>query len=235
MGGGRKGSFGPYQPGEEQRFKRDAIELWQAEWGPGWSFFCIESPGVADGFPDVLAANSLGEHRLYEFKVSDKSGAVVFEKTQLLFYKAHPDLNIKIVAWDVPGGRMAVLDPPAVMAGKSTRFKLPRGRGGEDAEGGDMTANRIVRLLARGMQAARARLARRDETRREEHKSGLLSIYSDLEDALYALYGDIQLKQLQKTVRDAGDIIALASMAVEAAEALQEAAQKEGQGGSGPA
>jgi hypothetical protein len=232
MEGREQGAVGPYQPGEERRFKRDVIELWQAEWGPGWSFFCIESPGVADGFPDVLAANSMGEYGLYEFKVSDKSGAVVFEKTQLLFYKAHPDLNIKIVAWDVPGGRMAVLGPPAVIEGKSTRFRLPREQGSGDGEGGGMTTNRIIRLLARGMQAARGRLSGRDGPWKEEGARELLSVYSDLEDALYRLYGSIQRKQHRKAVRDAGDIVALASMAVEAAEALQEEAQEDWQDGA---
>jgi hypothetical protein len=47
---------------------------------------------------------------------------------------------------------------------------------------------------------------------------GFSAIYSDLEDALYSLYSAIQQGQLEKITRDAGDIIVLASIAVEEAE-----------------
>jgi hypothetical protein len=52
----------------------------------------------------------------------------------------------------------------------------------------------------------------------QKRPKGFSAIYSDLEDALYSLYSAIQQSQFEKITRDAGDIIVLASIAVEKAE-----------------
>jgi hypothetical protein len=120
-----KSKLGPYRSGEEQRFKQDAIKDWESQ-GRVWSYFCIESPGTADGFPDVLALTGgpWSEYALYEFKVSDDSGVIHFQKTQPLFYRKHSDLHIWIVAWDVPRNAAEIIDAKRVVEAKSLRFKL---------------------------------------------------------------------------------------------------------------
>jgi hypothetical protein len=117
---------GPYRSGEEERFKQDVIRRWEARRGATWSFFCIESPGTADGFPDVLALSDLGKYGLYEFKVSDKRGVIRFQKTQPRFYRTHLGLDIWIVAWNVPLNREERIPAADIVAAKSLRFQLPR-------------------------------------------------------------------------------------------------------------
>lgn len=119
---------GPYYPGEEERFKQDALRAWR-NLRDGWSYFCIESPGTADGFPDVLAVSDRGRYQLFEFKVSDSEGCVRFQKTQPLFYKKNAGLTMFILAWDVTRQRAVYVTPDAVVAEKSLRFKLPESRG----------------------------------------------------------------------------------------------------------
>jgi hypothetical protein len=115
---------GPYYPGEEARFKRDVLKMWEARLD-GWRYFCIESPDTAAGFPDVLAANDRGKYELYEFKVSDDKGVLKFEKTQPLFYKQHSGLRMMVVAWDVPKQSLAFVSTDHVVAAKSLWFRLP--------------------------------------------------------------------------------------------------------------
>jgi hypothetical protein len=116
---------GPYISGQERRFKRDVIQALERQ-ADGWSFFCIESPGTADGFPDVLALSDKGRYQLYEFKVSDAHGVIHFQKTQPLFYRKHSDLDIWIVAWNTPLGRSERFPAGRIVAAKSLRFRLPK-------------------------------------------------------------------------------------------------------------
>jgi hypothetical protein len=114
---------GPYQSGEEERFKQDSIRAWESRRN-GWSYFCIESPGTADGFPDVLALSNSGAHMLWEFKVSDARGVVRFERTQPSFYRKHQDLNIWALAWSVPSQRAIFIPARDIVAAKSLRYRL---------------------------------------------------------------------------------------------------------------
>jgi hypothetical protein len=111
---------GPYYAGEEARFKRDMLKAWEAR-RDGWKYFCIESPGTADGFPDVAALSDAGEYRLYEFKVSDAKGYVHFQRTQPLFYRKHRELAMTGIAWDVPSQKVVFFDLRKVAA---LRYKL---------------------------------------------------------------------------------------------------------------
>jgi hypothetical protein len=117
---------GPYWVGEEARFKRDTLRAWEAR-NDGWRYFCIESPGTADGFPDVAGLSETGEYRLFEFKVSDARGVIHFQRTQPLFYKQNIGLAMVVLAWDVSRQRAVFLDPKEVVAAKSLRYKLPGG------------------------------------------------------------------------------------------------------------
>jgi hypothetical protein len=121
---------GPYRAGEEARFKRDVLRAWEAL-RDGWKYFCVESPGTADGFPDVVCLSEAGEYWLCEFKVSDERGVVHFQRTQPLFYKKNAGLRMAALAWDVPRQRAVYLDLRDIVAAKSLRYRLPA----EDSEG----------------------------------------------------------------------------------------------------
>jgi hypothetical protein len=116
--------LGPYASGEEERFKQDVIKLWGIT-EPHTSSFCIESPGTAPGFPDVIHLTNYGAYRLYEFKVSNARSVIKFEKTQPLFYRKHPYLNVTILAWDVPRKRMVAIGQAVIVNNKSLRYTLP--------------------------------------------------------------------------------------------------------------
>jgi hypothetical protein len=117
--------IGPYRSGEEERFKQDYIRASEAL-GAEWSYFCIESPGTAAGFPDVIALNARGNYRLIEFKVSDYRGVIHFQNTQPLFYRKNGGLDIKILAWNVPMRRAEVVPASKIVAGKALFFRLSK-------------------------------------------------------------------------------------------------------------
>ncbi|GHT59524.1 hypothetical protein FACS1894109_15610 [Spirochaetia bacterium] len=115
---------GPYSPGEEARFKADAIKAIEAGWRRP-TCFKIETEETEPGFPDVLMlANKT--YDMYEFKVSDSKGIIKFQKTQPLFYKRHSDLNIEILAWDVPNNRAVNISPDEIVAAKALKFQIPK-------------------------------------------------------------------------------------------------------------
>jgi hypothetical protein len=116
---------GPYISGQERRFKQDVLRELERQEG-GWSFFCIESPGTADGFPDVLALSDKGRYQLFEFKVSDAHGVIHFQKTQPLFYRKNSGLDIWIIAWNVPLARAERFPAERIVQAKSLRFQLPK-------------------------------------------------------------------------------------------------------------
>ena len=62
--------------------------------------FCIETEETVKGFPDTLCidkATNVAE--FFEFKYA-RQGKIKFEPTQIPFFKAYKDLNIKVVAFD---------------------------------------------------------------------------------------------------------------------------------------
>jgi hypothetical protein len=124
MNVGHYRDVGPYRPGQEERFKQDSIRSWESNRN-GWRYFCIESPGTADGFPDVLAANDQGEYFLWEFKVSDAHGVIHFQNTQPLFYRKNSGLNIWTLAWSVPSQRAIFVPATNIAAAHSLRYPLP--------------------------------------------------------------------------------------------------------------
>jgi hypothetical protein len=78
-----------------------------------------------------------------------------------------------------------------------------------------MKADRNIELLVAGTRAAHKRLFRQEELKKGEYIHDFLTIYSDLEDALYSAFTAIQLKQTQRINRCAGDVIVKASMLAE--------------------
>jgi hypothetical protein len=78
-----------------------------------------------------------------------------------------------------------------------------------------MKAERNAQLLTAGLRAAHRRLFRQEELKKGEYVHDFLTIYSDLEDALYSLYSAVQQNQSKKINRDAGDIIVEASKLAE--------------------
>jgi len=80
----------------EAEFKKQQIEKWLLL-GIYDECFCIESEETEPGFPDVIARKDM-KFDFIEFKVSDQKGMIKFQRTQPLFYKKHPRLNITITA-----------------------------------------------------------------------------------------------------------------------------------------
>jgi hypothetical protein len=78
-----------------------------------------------------------------------------------------------------------------------------------------MKADRNIQLLVAWTRAAHRQLFRQEELKKGEYVHDFLTIYSDLEDALYEAYSAIQQKQIQKINHNAGDIIVKASMLAE--------------------
>jgi hypothetical protein len=78
-----------------------------------------------------------------------------------------------------------------------------------------MKADRNVELLLAGTRAAHRRLFRQEELKKGEYLHDFLTIYSDLEDALYTAFTAIQLNQIDRINRAAGDVIVQASKLAE--------------------
>jgi hypothetical protein len=78
-----------------------------------------------------------------------------------------------------------------------------------------MKADRNIELLVAGTRAAHRRLFRQEELKKGEYIHDFLTIYSDLEDEVYSLYTAIQLKQIDRINRNAGDVIVQASKLAE--------------------
>jgi hypothetical protein len=106
----------------EQQFKQAVIQFWLTN---GWAddVLEVENEEKAPGTPDVFVFVN-GYCSLYEFKLSDEHSVIEFQKTQPLFYKQHPKLDIWIVAWDAPRGRAVYVSPEKIIAAKSLRYKL---------------------------------------------------------------------------------------------------------------
>lgn len=62
--------------------------------------FCIETEETVKGFPDTLCIDrNTNVAEFFEFKYA-RQGKIKFEPTQIPFFKAYKDLNIKVVAFD---------------------------------------------------------------------------------------------------------------------------------------
>ncbi len=63
--------------------------------------FCIETEETVKGFPDVISINKFDlTCTMYEFKFT-KTGRIKFQPTQPAFYKAHPELLIRVIAYNL--------------------------------------------------------------------------------------------------------------------------------------
>ena len=116
-----RGLTGPFAT--EQQFKAAVMRLWKS-YDLADDVLEVENEEKAPGTPDVFVFSG-GYCALYEFKLSDKKGVIKFQDTQPLFYKQHPKLDIKIIAWDAPRQRAVVIYPETILAAKSLRYKIP--------------------------------------------------------------------------------------------------------------
>ena len=60
--------------------------------------FCIETEETVRGFPDVMCIKKDGRVVFFEFKYTDAK-KIEFKPSQSAFYKAHPKLNIWVIAY----------------------------------------------------------------------------------------------------------------------------------------
>jgi hypothetical protein len=112
-----------FYPGEETPFKQEVVRHLREKFPLG-KVFRIETEETERGFPDLLLLHK-GEYRLIETKVSDKKGVIDFTPAQPLFYRRHRELELSVLAWDVPGGRCVELVPEDMEALDGLRLALP--------------------------------------------------------------------------------------------------------------
>lgn len=89
---------------DEQEFKMKYIR--ENLKSPYCKVFCIETEETVKGFPDVMVIVT-GEDNtafFFEFKVSDKSGNIKFQPTQPAFYRANPELKVRVIAYNRKSG-----------------------------------------------------------------------------------------------------------------------------------
>ena len=113
---------GPFK--DEAQFKKAMLAMWRSVC-PGDAFFEIEEGEVNPGMPDILRISNDFPAALYEFKITDANGGIVFQKTQPLFYKKYSYLKIYILIWDTRLGEVVAMDPQEVIEAKSLRMKIP--------------------------------------------------------------------------------------------------------------
>jgi hypothetical protein len=114
---------GPFA--SERQFKKAIIRFWE-DTGRVDDVLEIENEEKAPGMPDVLCFAE-GKCTLVEFKLSDSKSVIKFQRTQPLFYKQHPSLCIRILAWDAPRSSVVIIYPATIIAAKSLRYKIPIG------------------------------------------------------------------------------------------------------------
>jgi hypothetical protein len=83
-----------------------------------------------------------------------------------------------------------------------------------------MRVDRSMQVLTIGLKAACERLFSGKGLRRPEYPQSLQKMYSDMEDALFALFNAIEDKKYTRIREHAADIIVIASEIVEYAELL---------------
>jgi hypothetical protein len=87
-----------------------------------------------------------------------------------------------------------------------------------------MKADRNIQILTTGLKAAHKQLFTDKGLRRPEYPRRFDQIYSILEDQLFALYNAVRQNNFALIIEKGGDIIVTASMMVEFAGLLQDAA-----------
>lgn len=100
-------SFEDYK--DEQGFKRAYIREVLSLAVPRKNIFEIETEETFLGFPDVMLLENtvVGQvARFFEFKYSDKTGHIKFQPTQPAFYKQHPDMSIRVIAYNKATGKV---------------------------------------------------------------------------------------------------------------------------------
>lgn len=78
------------------------------------AWFEVENEEKEPGFPDVLAIANDDTAHFYETKIAWKGGRFKFEETQPRFFRCHPQLNIKVVVFDMETRMLYVI--PAALA-----------------------------------------------------------------------------------------------------------------------
>jgi hypothetical protein len=87
-----------------------------------------------------------------------------------------------------------------------------------------MRMDRSIQVLVAGLKAAHERMFSDTGLRRPEYPRDLQKMYSNMEDALFALFSAVQDKKYALARERAADIIVAASKMIEYAELLAEAA-----------
>lgn len=91
------GLSGPFK--SEQEFKMKWIDQVRTRCYAGSTFFEIENEEKEPGFPDVMRHSFNRQCDFYEMKLSDSKGNFTMQKTQPIFYRLHPDLEINVMVW----------------------------------------------------------------------------------------------------------------------------------------
>jgi hypothetical protein len=89
-----------------------------------------------------------------------------------------------------------------------------------------MEMDRNIQVLVTGLKAAHERMFSATGLQRPEYTRSLQKMYSDMEDALYALYNAIEDKKYARVKECAADIIVGASQIIEYAELLDKVADE---------
>jgi len=118
-----------FHPGEETEFRAELMRTLNAHEKSLAQAYAVENEEKEPGWPDVLVAQvTFGEGTLCTFietKVCDASGHIKFEKTQPVFYKRNPILDVQIYAFDSRYDRILVASAEDIVKEKKLRFKLP--------------------------------------------------------------------------------------------------------------
>ena len=81
----------------EQQFKMRYLQKCNRE---NFYVFCIETEETVKGFPDVMFYDIRDSTTFFEEFKFTKTGKIKFQPTQPAFYKAHPAMDIHIVAYN---------------------------------------------------------------------------------------------------------------------------------------
>jgi hypothetical protein len=114
--------FGPFK--DEAAFKKAVLKAWREDLDR-YTHFEIENEEKEPGMPDVLSMSKHSPAFFTEFKISDASGFIEFQKTQPLFYKRNKGIDIQILAWDMRFSRTVTLTSDEVVEAKTLKIKLP--------------------------------------------------------------------------------------------------------------
>jgi Holliday junction resolvase len=118
----RKGELeGPFK--SEKQFKAAVIAWYKSR--PEIDYvFEIENEEKEPGMPDLLVTSG-SEYSMVEVKFSSKSSTIKFQKSQPLFYRRHPYLNVVIIAWDSQRNCAVQIEPAEILETKALRYRIP--------------------------------------------------------------------------------------------------------------